>query len=417
MTPLMGENGVHLSCTEQGAEEKLVADKLIRTAFVTNICPHYRVKTFETLARIYDVDFFFYSAGNELYWQQNHGIRAGNFRHTYLRGFQLSRRTRVVPSLLAKLWRGSYDVFVKCINGRFALPVTYLIARLGRKPFVLWTGIWMSLQTPFHRLAFPLTLWIYRHADAIVVYGDHVKRYLMSLEVAPEKIFVAAHAVDNTLYNRPVSVPEKVLLRDKLKLGNNQIVLYLGRLEEEKGVDYLVRAFTLLNSDKAVLLVVGDGSLREKLWAAVQEHGMQDKTRFVGYVSPEDAVIYYAIADVFVLPSVTMQTGKEPWGLVVNEAMNQGVPVVATEVVGAAAGGLVQSGVNGFIVPERDSPALAQAIARLLPDAELRAQMSQNARSMIAEWDNERMVQGFKQAIEYALEQRSRRPRSRGSAG
>jgi glycosyltransferase involved in cell wall biosynthesis len=405
---IIDDDGVGASTPRQGADETLSVRQTIRLTFVNNLCAHYRVKTFEILARLYNTDFLFYSTGKEWYWPQHHGVRAGNFRHTYLRGFQLGRRTRVVPSLLTNLWRGNYDVIVKCINGRFALPLTYLIARLRRKPFVLWTGIWMSLQTRFHRLAFPLTLWIYRHADAIVVYGDHVKRYLVSLKVAPEKIFVAAHAVDNASYNRPVCEPEKALLREKLQLGNSKIVLYLGRLEEEKGLDYLVGAFPLLNVDDTVLLVVGDGSLREKLGAAVQEHGLQDKTRFVGYVSPEDAVIYYAIAEVFVLPSVTMPTGKETWGLVVNEAMNQGVPVVATEAVGAAAGGLVQSGVNGFIVPERDSAALAQAIARLLTDAELRAQMNQNACRIIATWDNDRMVQGFQQAVEYALQQRSR---------
>src|SRR4029453_10421481 len=107
------------------------ADILLRVAFVTNICPHYRVKTFETFARRHDAEFFFYSAGNEWYWQQDHGARAGNFRHAYLPGFQLTRRTRVVPSLLTRLWRGRYDVFVKCINGRFALPVTYLIVGCG----------------------------------------------------------------------------------------------------------------------------------------------------------------------------------------------------------------------------------------------------------------------------------------------
>jgi len=135
---------------------------------------------------------------------------------------------------------------------------------------------------------------------------------------------------------------------------------------------------------------------------------MQQRTRFVGYIRPEKALAYYAIADILVLSSVTMPTGKETWGLVVNEAMNQGVPVVATDAVGAAAGGLVESGVNGFVVPERDSIALAEAIGRILNDNELRAKMSQNARRIIAGWDNERMVQGFQQAIAYALNQRKR---------
>jgi len=366
------------------------------------------VKTFERLAQLCDLEFFFYSPGNERYWQQSHGVRAGNFPHTYLPGFQLSRGTRIVPSLPIRLWTGTYDVIVKCINGRFALPVTYVTARLARKPFVLWTGIWMSLETRFHRLVFPLTRWIYRHADAIVVYGEHVKRYLVSLNVSPERIFVAAHAVDNSQYNRTISAGEKAALRERLGLLNHKIVLYLGRLEKEKGVEYLLQAFALLKGDNTALVVVGEGSMRERLTALLGELGLGEKTRFIGYVAPEEALTYYAIAECFVLPSVTMPNGKEPWGLVVNEAMNQGVPVVATDAVGAAAGGLVQSGVNGFIIPERDSRALAGVMARLLNDDTLRQRMSQNARRTIIGWDNERMVKGFQRAIEYALRESGR---------
>ena len=69
--------------------------------------------------------------------------------------------------------------------------------------------------------------------------------------------------------------------------------------------------------------------------------------------------------------------------------------------MGAAAGGLVQDGVNGFVVPERDSTALAQALQRILDDANLRERLSRNARQIIVGWDNERMVLGFRQAIEY----------------
>jgi glycosyltransferase involved in cell wall biosynthesis len=376
----------------------------MKVAFITNFCPHYRIKPFETLAHRYNIDYFFFSAGNEWYWQQKHGVRAGDFRYTYLPGFQLTRHLRVVPSLLTHLWRGNYTVFVKCINGRFALPATYLIARLRRRPFVLWTEIWMSLQTPFHRLVFPLTLWIYRHADAVVVTGEHLKQYLVGLHVQPEKIFIAPNAVDNPAYSRSIPEEDKSALRAKLELGTCKIVLYLGRLEEEKGLEYLVEAFALLNPNETILVVAGDGSLRERLKILTLEHVIQDKVRFIGYVAPDEALVYYALSHVFVLPSVTMPTGKEPWGLVVNEAMNQGVPVIATEAVGAAAAGLVQSGVNGFVVPERDSAALAQALERILSDAKLREQMSQNARRIIGQCDNNRMVQGFQEAIEYVVQ-------------
>ncbi len=375
----------------------------MRVAFTTNICPHYRVKTFETLARYHDMDYYFFSAGEEWYWQQQHGVRAGDFHYEYLPGFCLGP-TRVTPTLPWKLWRGSYDIYIKCILGRFALPVTYLVARLRRKPFILWTGIWMRLQTPAHRLFFPVTRYIYCHADAIVVYGEHVKRYLVGEGVPAEQIFVAAHAVDNDAYNREVSEEEQVALRQKLGIASGQkVVLYLGRLVEEKGLPHLIEAFAQLGSQDAVLVLTGEGPERSHLEYLVRERGLTGQMRFPGHVPPEDTVPYYAVASVYVLPSITTLVFKEPWGLVVNEAFNQGVPVIATDAVGAAAGGLVQDGVNGFVVPERDSQALAQAIGLILRDSELREQMSQNARQLVAIWDNERMVKGFRQAIDYAI--------------
>ena len=89
--------------------------------------------------------------------------------------------------------------------------------------------------------------------------------------------------------------------------------------------------------------------------------------------------------------------------MLVNEAFNQGVPVIATDAVGAAAGGLVQNGITGLIVPERQSVALAEAMQRVLDEPNLRQCMSHSAKQTIAHWDNERMVLGFRQAIAYVM--------------
>src|SRR5687767_4274024 len=101
----------------------------MRVAFVTNFCPHYRVATFETLSKRLDVQFYFFSSGDEWYWSAKHGVKTGQFRHEYLRGFNLGP-VRIVPSLIRRLWGGRHDVIVKCIQGRFALPASYVIARL-----------------------------------------------------------------------------------------------------------------------------------------------------------------------------------------------------------------------------------------------------------------------------------------------
>lgn len=372
----------------------------MRVAFVTNFCPHYRVKPFETLAKYYDVDYYFFSAGNEWYWQHQHGVQAGAFSYEYLRGVQLGK-TRITPSLPWKLWRGDYDVYVKCINGRFALPATYAMARLKRKPIILWTEVWSRIRTPAHRLLLPATRYIYQHVDALVVPGKHVRRHLMTEGVPGERIFVAPNVVDNSFYGRKVSKDEISLLRSKLGIAAGQkVVLYLGRLEEIKGLPYLLEAFASLRLDDAVLVLAGTGSELPKLQRLALDLGIADRVYFPGYISQDETVPFYAIAWAFVLSSITLPTGKELWGLVVNEAMNQGVPVIATDAVGAAAGGLVQDGVSGFLVPERDSVALGQALQCILNDELLRKQMGENARRIIAGWDNERMVLGFRQAIE-----------------
>src|ERR1017187_3205870 len=149
--------------------------KYMRIAFVTNFASHYRVRTFEILAKYHNVQYLFFSGGDEWYWQRRHGTRAGDFEYEYLSGISVAG-TRITPSLIARLLRGNFDVVVKCINGRFALPAAYLAARLRHRPFVLWTGIWSTLNTRFHKAASFVPSYIYRHADAVVVYGEHVKR-------------------------------------------------------------------------------------------------------------------------------------------------------------------------------------------------------------------------------------------------
>lgn len=384
------------------ADRMVTSHYSTRVMFITNFCPHYRVKTFELFAQVFGAHFIFFSAGRERYWDSYHGLRTGDFPHTYLRERRLPFGGRFTPSLVCRLLTDDYDLVVKCINGRFALPVTYFLTRLRRKPFVLWTGIWHHPQTLFHRFSFPLTRYIYHHADAIVTYGSHVKRYLSQLGVPPEHIFPAYHATDNAVYRQTASSESLAEIRERLALTDRPVILYVGRLSPEKGLLNLIAAVARLRKWRPVLVFVGAGEQQPILEEACRQAGVD--ARFIGYVRTEQLYQYYALAYVFVLPSVTTQTFKEPWGLVVNEAMNQGVPVIATDAVGAAAGGLVQHDETGMVVPERDVDALAAALRQLLADPALRARLGQAAQEKVLKWDNTRMVAGFQAAIAHALE-------------
>ena len=281
--------------------------------------------------------------------------------------------------------------------------MTYTIARMTGKPFVLWTGIWMRLETKFHRLGFPIVQHVYRNADAVVAYGEHVRRYLESEGVASPRIFLARQAVDNALYRRHVGDVERGALRARLGIEADQsVVLYVGRLAAVKGLRHLLHGFRAVTDPRAVLVLAGEGEEGGELRALAQSLGLGPRVRFTGHVSAEQTPAYYALATVAVLPSVTTPGGKELWGLVVNEAFNQGVPVIATDAVGAAAGGLVQDGVNGFVVPERDAAALGVALNTIVGHETVRRRLGDSALHTIGEWTTETMVSGFRAAIEYA---------------
>jgi glycosyltransferase involved in cell wall biosynthesis len=376
----------------------------VKVEFVTGMCTHYRVRPFELLAQAYDTEYLFFSDGREWYWPPERGVSRGEFRGEYLPGFRVGR-TRVTPSLAWRLVSGEFDVVIKCINGRFALPITYVAARLRQKPFVLWTGIWCRLTTPSHRAAWPIVHFILRHADACVVYGEHTKRYLMAEGVDESAIFVAANAVDNDAYRRDLlddAAVEAAADRSGF-VGDSGRVLFVGRLEPNKGLTYLLRAFAQVSNAGARLAFVGDGSERQALLNLARFLGIEERITFVGSVPPESIPSHMAAADMLVLPSVKTEHGKEPWGLVVNEAFNLGVPVIVTDVVGAAAGSLVRDGHNGLVVPERDVEGLRRALERLLSDESFRKRTGDCGRLDVSRFTPIAMVHGFSQAIEFAL--------------
>ncbi|KAB2880957.1 glycosyltransferase family 4 protein [bacterium] len=374
-----------------------------KIAYITNVCSHYRVGLYEKIASQHNADFYFFSEGNEWYAEKKHDRGFGRFNAIQLRGFNMLRGLLITSGLPSRLFLGGYSVFIKCINGKFVLPVTYLIARLLGRPFILVTGLWMHPGSLVHRLTFPLVRYIYTHSDAVIVYGEHVKKYLIELGVKPNKIFVGFLAVNNALFNKPVDSEEKKLIRKRLGIGDKKVILYVGRISPEKGLEYLVEAYVKLKqSVDAALLIVGDGTYKVQIVKEIREQGIQD-VFLVDYVLNSELYRYYAIGDVFVLPSVTTKMVKETWGLVINEAMNQGCPVVATDAVGAAVGGLLEDGKTGFIVPEKNSEKLAEGIRCILTDESLHLKMETYIKERISRWDYDQMAKGYTDAIRSVL--------------
>jgi glycosyltransferase involved in cell wall biosynthesis len=147
---------------------------------------------------------------------------------------------------------------------------------------------------------------------------------------------------------------------------------------------------------KARLAVAGNGPLGSALSTAIPA------ARLLGHVAEHDLPALYAAADMLVLPSIRTASFTEPWGLVVNEAMLQGTPIIASDAVGAAAGGLVRDGRNGFVFAAGDAPALAARIDALASDPDLRKTLGTAARSDSAVWTPAAWAEGMAEALRLA---------------
>jgi glycosyltransferase involved in cell wall biosynthesis len=283
---------------------------------------------------------------------------------------------------------GRYRAVVAGTAGRVALPAAYRGARQARVPFLLWSALWAHPRTPAHALSLPLLRHLYRSADAVVAYGPHVAAYVRAR--GGRNVHVAPQAVDNGFWSQPADGPTPDFLAQ-----SEFTVVFVGRDSREKGLRVLRNAWRAsgLESTLAALVLVGAGS--EPPWARTGGAATP-----VGVLSPPQVRNFYAQADVVVIPSIATASFREPWGLVANEAMNQHTPIIATDAVGAAAGGLVRHERNGLVVPAGDADALGAALLRLHEDAALRARLGEHAARDVAAFTFGAWAAGFGAALE-----------------
>jgi glycosyltransferase involved in cell wall biosynthesis len=368
-----------------------------RIAFVDYFPTHYRRGLYEELARRADPDFYFFSDERERWWNRDVPIATdGGIRRIDLGRYRIAGEA-VMPGIGRRLLARRYDAVIKGTNGKLMLPLTYGSAKASGTAFILWSGMWMHPTTRIHRVSKPLLEGIYRGAGAIVVYGEHVRRFVLETRgVSAEKVFVAGQAVDARAFAAVQPV----------RNGEIAEVLYVGQFEERKGLPYLLDAFDSLGPIPARLRLIGSGS--QEPWLRNRAEG-RARVEVVGHRSQQELPTDLASARCLVLPSITTALDKEPWGLVVNEALHAGVPVIATDGVGAAAGGLVRDGRNGFVVPEGDVAALAEALRRLVLDRALAARMGDAGRADAAAFSYERMADAFLGAVDHALTAQGRK--------
>ena len=238
---------------------------------------------------------------------------------------------------------------------------------------------------------------LFCRTSAFLAIGRYNAEFYRAYGVPKEKIYLVPYAVNNDFF---LSQADKLAnckgeLKQELGIAPElPVVLYSGKLIQQKRPADLLKAFEYFSeSRRAVLVYVGAGPLEPKLKEYVEEKHLA--VVFAGFQNQTELPKWFAIADVFALPS-----GDEPWGLVVNEAMCFSLPVVASDQVGAA-GDLVRGGVNGFVFSSGDARSLSEHLELLLSDPVLLARFGQKSREIIEHWSYRENVNGILTCLEH----------------
>lgn len=406
----------------------------MRIALIQQTCTVYRARFFEKLSerlarKGFDLSVFFGRPQRGLTYS---GIipnpKCSSFKFDYkvlpkiayegklpTSPFHWKRSLIFFPSLVFEIGHGKYDVTISDSTGELLniLPLLFVNKLILRKKFILWCGNNIKDNAPrandsfIKKVAYVFARFIYRTADASIVYGQASKEFDVYMGVPSGRIFIALNTIDTLYFEEAARTSKDQIepLKRELGVAGREIILYVGVLEKRKKIENLVLAFKELRKsmNNVALLIVGDGPNRRDLELLCEREEIDD-VHFLGKVGYDKMPLFYVLSDVFVLPS--------QGGIAVAEAMACGKPVIITRECNALRSipNLVENGGNGFILKEDDVASLSEHMAKILSEPVLARKMGAKSKQMVETYFSiEKMLRGFEQAIDYVASETSGR--------
>ncbi len=290
------------------------------------------------------------------------------------------------PGLWKKIRCGKYDA-VLCYTSyvRASFWIAYFAARSCRAAFIFGCdqGSLESLDGSAWKQKIKKLAWppLYRLANQIVVSSTGARELIRSLGIPDDDISLTPLAVDNEWWRASSKDVDRSAVRRSWDLTDNDaVVLFCAKLQPWKRPFDLLHAFAQANIPKSMLIFAGEGPLRLQLESEATALGIASRVRFLGFINQSQLPSIYTASDLMVLPSV-----YEAFGVVVNEAMLCGCPVVASDHVGAARD-LIAPVNEDFIFPCGDVAALASILRAALADRARLAAFGQIGRKRMESW-------------------------------
>ena len=307
------------------------------------------------------------------------------------------------PDLWRLIRKGRFDA-VLCYTGyiRASFWISYLAARVSRTAFLFGadTVNLSPLDGKEWKRPIKQALWpaLFRLADQVIVPSSGTRELMLSLGIPSERITLTPYVVDNDWWLAESARVDRAAVRASWGVSKNDVViLFCAKLQPWKRPQDLLRAFANAGVGNGILVFAGDGPLRSTLESEAAKLGIAERVRFLGFVNQTQLPAIYTASDVMVLPSV-----YDAFGVVVNEAMLCGCPVIASDRVGAARD-LIQNGRTGFVYRCGDDRELATLLSHLATNDVERSELGRAARIRMQSWSIADNVGATVNAIEIAV--------------
>lgn len=356
----------------------------MKVLFLTNLPTPYRVDFFNKLGNACDLTVLYErkdakNRNND--WLQND---AQSFNDVYLSGTKVGNDSAISFSVLKWLRDKSYDLI---IVGGYSTPTGMLAIEylnFAKKKYILNCDGGFKKNDNF--LKFSIKKHFISKASAWLSTSTCTNEYLSYYGADDDRIFKYPFTSINEtdILNNIITKTEKDRIKDKLGIKESKMILTVGQFIHRKGFDILINSSKEISEDIAIY-IIGDEPTEEYL-ELVKNLGLKN-VYFLGFKTKDELKQYYMAADLFVLP-----TREDIWGLVINEAMSYGLPVITTDRCGAGVE-LIEDNISGFIVPVENKIILNEKITQILSDDVLQGKMAQNNLQRIKAYTINNMAQ------------------------
>jgi len=272
------------------------------------------------------------------------------------------------------------------LHGHWAFPggyIAFLISKIFRKKFIVTIhGSDIPLLKKY-TLIKKIVIPSLNKSSQIIANSEYARKELVKMGINENKIIKIRVPPDFVEHEKDPKILEK--FREKFTNSSTKIILFIGRLVEVKGVEYLIKALPEIKNVNIHLIITGDGTLKNKLQMLTKSLDLQDKVTFFGTADKNELGLLHQVSDVLVCPSIIFESGAtEGLPMVIPEAMESGLPIIASSVGGIV--DVIKNEETGLLVSQKDPKSLVNAIERVLLDENLKKKLIENTKNTLREF-------------------------------